>query len=128
MTLRRIRVKVRWNRHHASEREAFWFSKERDQNDRGENGALCGDGKNQGAAANAAFAFALLGAAFDETALQPAEVVLRSGIGTGAGAGFDGHHTPPQKNAASECRDFCDAGFPWVAQKPQETGAALAGM
>jgi len=23
---------------------------------------------------------------------------------------------------------FCDAGFLWVAQKPQETGAALAGM
>src|SRR5580700_4751345 len=24
--------------------------------------------------------------------------------------------------------DFCDAGFLWVAQIPQETGAALAGM
>src|SRR5277367_7141306 len=24
--------------------------------------------------------------------------------------------------------DFCDAGFLWVAQLPQETGAALAGM
>ena len=126
MTLRRIRVKVRWNRHHASEREAFWFSKERDQNDRGENGALCGDGKNQGAAANAAFAFALLGAAFDETALQGTKFVLRTRVGTGAG--FDRHHTPPQKSSASENRDFCDAGFLWVAQKPQETGAALAGM
>jgi hypothetical protein len=83
---------------------------------------LRSDGKDQGAAAYATFVFALLGAAFDEAALQGTEIILRTG------AWFDRHHTPPQKNSASEKRDFCDAGLPWVAQLPQETGAALAGM
>jgi hypothetical protein len=54
--------------------------------------------------------------------LQGTKIVLRTGTG------FDRHHTPPQKSSASENRDFCDAGFLWVAQLPQETGAALAGM
>ena len=81
-----------------------------------------GDGNDQRAAANAAFAFSLLWVAFDETALQGTEIILLTG------AGFDRHRTPPQKSSANEKRDFCDAGFLWVAQLPQETGAALAGM
>jgi hypothetical protein len=95
-------VVVRRKRHHAGERDAFWFAEERDENDRGEYSALRSYGNDQGAATDAALACALLGIAFDETALQGTEIVLRAGIGTGAGTGFDGHHTPPQKNAASE--------------------------
>jgi hypothetical protein len=83
---------------------------------------LRGDGNNQGSPANASLACALLGAAFHETALKGTKIILRTG------PGFDRHHTPPQKSFASENREFCDAGFLWVAQLPQETGAALAGM
>ena len=114
-------VKIRWDRSHG-EGDAFWFSEQRNQDDRGDNRGLRSDGNDQRAAANAALTFTLLGTAFDETALQGAEIILRTG------AGFDRHHTPPQKSSASENRNFCDAGFLRVAQLPQETGAALAGM
>jgi hypothetical protein len=114
-------VKVGRNRRHIRQ-DALWFGEQWNQNDRRDNCGLCGDGDNQGAAANAAFSRALLGIAFDETALQGTKLVLRTGTG------FDRHHTPPQKSSASENGDFCDAGFLWVAQLPQETGAALAGM
>jgi hypothetical protein len=66
--LRRAVVIIRGNWQHAGEREPFWFSEQRDENNGSENGALGGDRNDQGAAANTAFAFSLLGAAFDETA------------------------------------------------------------
>jgi hypothetical protein len=115
-------VKVRWNRHYAGLCNPSRFSEKRNQNDGRENGALRGDGNNQRSAADSSFTRALLGAAFHEAALQGTKIILRMGLG------FDRHHTPPQKSSASESWRFCDAGFLWVAQIPQETGAALAGM
>ena len=120
-TLGGVVVKVRRDRRH-SKSNAFWFSKQGKQDDSRENRALGGDRDDQRAAANAAFTRALLFAAFDKAALQGTKIILRMGLG------FDRHHTPPQKSSASKNRDFCDAGFLWVAQLPQETGAALAGM
>jgi hypothetical protein len=114
-----VKIRREWSHR---ESDARWFSEQRNQDDRRDNRGLRSDGNDQSTAANAAFAFTLLGAAFDETPLQGTEIILRTG------AGFDRHHTPPQKNAASENRNFCDAGLLGVAQLPQETGAALAGM
>ena len=122
---RPVRI-VRRNGHRTGQGDALRFSEERNKNDRRENGSLRGDGNDQGATTNAALTRALFWRAFDETALQGTKLVLRTWVGTGAG--FDRHHTPPQKSSASENRTFCDAGFLWVAQKPQETGAALAVM
>jgi len=116
-----VKVRREWSHR---QRDVLRFSEKRNQNNGHENRGLRGDGNDQRAAADAAFAFTLLGTAFDETALQGTEIILRAGTG----AGFDRHHTPPQKNAARENGDFCDAGLLRVAQLPQETGAALAGM
>src|SRR5271169_6274331 len=71
-------VKIRWNRDDVGKRDAFRFSEEGNQNDGGKNRALRGDGNDQRSTANAAFAFTLLGTAFDETALQGTEIILRT--------------------------------------------------
>ena len=114
-------VVIGGNRSH-SESDAFRFPEQRDENDGGEYHALRGDGNDQRAVANAAFAFTLLWTAFDETALQKTKIILRIGFG------LDRHHTPPEESSARRNRNSCDASPLWVAQLPQETGAALAGM
>jgi hypothetical protein len=105
-----------------SESDAFRSSEQGNQNDGRENRALRCDGNSQGSAANAPFACALFNIAFHETTFEGTKIILRMGLG------FARHHTPPRESSASENGDFCDAGFLWVAQRPQETGAALAGI
>jgi hypothetical protein len=68
-------VKIRRDRSHG-ESDVLRFSEQGDQDDSCKNGALYGDGYDQRSAANAAFARALLGATFDETALQGTKFVL----------------------------------------------------
>src|SRR5579859_838095 len=116
-------VKIRRNRSHG-ESNALRFSEQGDQDDSCKNGALYGDGNRQSPTANTPLTRALLAAAFHKTSLKRTKIFLR----TGTGIGFDRHHTPPLENSARKNRNYCDAGFPWVAQLPRETGAALAGM
>jgi hypothetical protein len=65
--LRAGMVGVRWDRNPvAGHNDALGLGEERDQHDGGENYTLQRDGNRQGAAAEAAFALALFGVAFDK--------------------------------------------------------------
>ena len=70
---------VRRNWRGVGQRDALRFPEKRNENDGRKYRGLRGDGNDQRAAANAAFAFTLLGTAFDEAALQRTEIILRTG-------------------------------------------------
>jgi len=98
------------------------FSKQWNEHKRGESCTLQSDRHRQSAPANAALARPLFPIAFEETATERTKCFF------GITLKLKRHHTPPPGIAARETGESCSAGFPWVALRLRETGAALAGM
>jgi hypothetical protein len=122
--MRRAAVAMIWRKRNeiSGKNKALGFSIQRHEQYRCDSGALKRDRNRQSTPANTALAFALFRIAFYETPVKSTEgffgIVLL----------LESHHTPPHGIAARGTRNFCGAGFLWVALLLQDPGAALAGM
>jgi len=117
------RVAVRWHGDESlAQCQVLGLSEEREQDQQGDDGGLGEDGDDERAAANVAFAAALLRVAFDKAPTQRAESFFR--ICFRNSSRIVRHRAPPHSGCCPESSTFFCEVSPLSASVPATAGRA----